>query len=413
MGKGLLVRVATVGCRLNQAESDCLRGWLQTQGATLSADDTLVPDVYYVNTCAVTANAERRSLAVIRAACRLRPKPRGIVLGCLAARAPALVRAIPGVDQVLSTSAKCKLLSGTVPLPARSRALLKVQDGCDRTCSYCIVRLLRGKPVSVPPEQVLNQFKQLLSSGYQEIVLTGLNLGSYQHGRTDLAGLLAQLLRVPGRFRLRLTSIEPDLWNDELLTLIADPKICAHFHLPLQAGDDPLLQRMNRRYLTSDYARLLRKILAVKPDACLGADLLVGFPGEDESSFERTRRFLDSTPLHYLHIFPYSPRPKTPSYTAGDPIPAGVKQQRVHTLRQWSEKRRRLYAARFFGTVREAVLEPGGKALTDNYLRITYSNRPPNCPPGALVKVLLHNEQNGTITGTILTEQDPLGGEKI
>lgn len=390
MVQGLTACVTTVGCRLNQADSDALRGYLHNQGVKLVNKDTVVPDIYFINTCAVTANAERSSLALVRTVCRLQPKPRVVVFGCLATRAPELVKSVPGVDEVWTGEEKNRRIDGHTPLSVRSRALLKVQDGCDRTCSYCIVRNLRGRPVSVPPELVHHQFEQLLDRGYQEIVLTGLNLACYESGGMHLAELIHQLLKKPGNFRLRLASIEPDLFTDELISLIAHPKICAHFHIPLQSGDDRILKQMSRPYRTVDYAHLLKKIKAVKPDAGLGCDVIVGFPEEDEASFNRTCQFLNTVPVTYLHVFPYSPRPGTPAFSYGDPVPKSVKIERVKRLRRWSEEQRRLYAQRFSGVVREAILEPDGHALTDNYLRVVCPNVPKSYRAGTLVKVALH-----------------------
>jgi threonylcarbamoyladenosine tRNA methylthiotransferase MtaB len=404
MFNGLTFHISTVGCRLNQAESDALRGYLLKQGAKPVDFETRTPDLLFINTCAVTATAERTSLTFIRAGSALKPKPRLIILGCLVARTPELIAAIPGVDEYWPSELKNRILAGQTPVPARSRALLKVQDGCDHTCAYCIVRKLRGAPISIPPEQVLDQFEQLLNSGYQEIVLTGLNLGLYQSTGTNLARLIKKLLKKPGNFRLRLASIEPDLFTDELLALLPDPKICAHFHIPLQSGDDLLLKQMGRNYTTSDYARLLEKILTLRPDACLGADIITGFPGEDEPSFNRTCQFLNSIPFTYLHVFPYSPRPDTPAFKSGDPIPKPVKKQRVKILRHFSENRRRQYARKFAGTRRYAILEPDGQALTDNYLRLTCPNVPRFCRAGALVPLLI-NLAGEKLIGTIEEEK--------
>ena len=377
----MTVAVFTVGCRLNQAESDCLRGRLLSSGADIvpgwgclpymSPDGDACPTSIYINTCAVTRSAERSSLALIRQACRLKPKPKVVVLGCLAQSAPERVRAIAGVDEVWSNQQKQVLIDRVCPVPSRSRALLKVQDGCDRGCAFCLPSRLRGAPVSVPINLVVEQFDRLLLSGFQEVVLTGLNLCRYQSEGKGLAGLLSALLKRPGRFRIRLASLEPDLIDDELIALFADPKICAHFHLPLQSADEKILFRMGRCYTVNDYARRLEQLLRVKPDACIGADVIVGFPGEDDASFARTYDFLLASAVSYLHVFPYSLRPGTPAFQFGDPVPREKKAERVRKLRQLSEEKRLKYARRFCGQVREAVSEPGARALTDNYLRLS------------------------------------------
>lgn len=307
---------------------------------------------------------------MIRRVCRLRPKPRVVVLGCLAEKALERLREIPGVDEIWNNEHKQQLLLGQSPAPARSRALLKVQDGCDRHCGYCLVSHLRGNPVSLPMPQVLQQFEDLIAAGFQEIVLTGLNLGRYESNGIDLAGLLTTLLKKPGNFRIRLSSLEPDLFNERLVDVIADPKVCAHFHIPLQSGDDRILSMMGRCYTVNSYERLLMGIIRTKPDACIGTDVIVGFPGEDDESFDQTKRFLSVTGVNYLHVFPYSLRLGTPAARFGDPVSQQKKAERVSILRKLSQKKRVEYARRFCGQVRGAILEPDAKALTDNYLRL-------------------------------------------
>ncbi len=361
--------VLTIGCRLNQAESDCLRARLSQMGVQLVSEPARA-DTVFINTCTVTAQADRSCRALIRRVCRLAPKPRVVVLGCLAERIAAQLSEIPGVDEVWDNRRKQAEISGFCPFPVRSRALLKVQDGCDQGCSYCVVSRLRGEPVSLPISRVRDDFQRLIAAGFFEVVLTGLNLGMYNDDGDGLGRLLRALLEEPGRFRIRLASIEPDRFDDELLAVLGDARVCAHFHIPLQSGDEKLLKAMGRRYVPADYARLLERILRIKPEANIGADVIVGFPGEDESSFRQTLDFLRSVPVNYLHVFPYSPRPGTPAFASQDPIPREVKSERVAELRRFSGERKREYARRFVGSLREAVLEPGGKAVTDNYLRV-------------------------------------------
>lgn len=378
--------VLTVGCRLNQAESDCLRGRLTAQGIKVLSAECRVPseivDIIFINTCTVTSNADRTSLALVREASRLSPKPRLVVLGCLAERAGKEIAAIPGVDEVWNNQRKQREIAGICPVSGRSRALLKVQDGCDQHCSYCVVASCRGRPVSVPVAEVVTQFDQLIARGFQEIVLTGLNLGKYQDGKKRLGGLLAALLARPGRFRIRLASLEPEGFDEELVAVIADPRICAHFHIPLQSGDNRSLQAMGRNYTTRQYGNLIDRLLKVKPDVNIGADVIVGFPGEDDNSFQQTRRFLESIPITYLHVFPYSPRPNTLAERWGAPVSKAVKERRVSELRLFSQRRREDYRRRFVGTVREAILEPNARALTDNYLRISVKLVPSSQFPG-------------------------------
>lgn len=360
--------ILTAGCRLNQSESDALRHRLALQGVTI-VESLAEADTVYVNTCTVTAQADRSSTQLIHRASRAELKPRVVVLGCLAERSPGQVRQIDGVSEVWNNAKKQAEIAGIDPAPVRSRAILKVQDGCDGRCSYCVVSGLRGEPRSVPAARVREQFEQLLAKGFHEVVLTGLNLGTYRDGVTTLAGLLEKLLESFRDARIRLASVEPDTFDDTLIAVIADNRVCPHFHIPLQSGDDAVLARMNRRYRTAEFGRMVERILKVRPDANIGTDVIVGFPGESGESFQLTRRFLEETPVGYLHVFPFSPRPGT-EQTCGEPVRPQVARERVGELRAFSDRRRQEYRARFVGTVRPSVVETNHAALTDNYLRL-------------------------------------------
>ncbi len=361
--------ILTVGCRLNQSESDALRHRLALQGVTV-VESLEEAGTVYINTCTVTGQADRSSTQLIRRACRAERKPRVVVLGCLAQRSPEQVGRIAGVTDVWDNDKKQAEIAGVDPTPIRSRAILKVQDGCDRRCSYCVVSGLRGEPRSVPAAKAREQFEQLLARGFHEVVLTGLNLGTYRDGGTALAGLLENLLEVCQNARVRLASVEPDTFDDSLVSVIADGRVCPHFHIPLQSGDDAVLARMNRRYRAADFGRLVEHIIRVSPNANIGTDLIVGFPGETDESFQTTRAFLTRSPVGYLHVFPFSARPGTSQALPGEAVPTQVARERVAELRAFSDSRRQEYQARFVGTVRPAVVETTRTALTDNYLRL-------------------------------------------
>ena len=360
--------ILTAGCRLNQSESDALRHRLALQGVTV-VESLGEADTVYVNTCTVTGQADRSSTQLIRRACRAESRPRVVVLGCLAQRSPEQVGQIAGVTEVWNNARKQAEIAGIDPAPVRSRAILKVQDGCDRRCSYCVVSGLRGEPRSVPVARAREQFEQLLAGGFHEVVLTGLNLGTYRDGGTTLAGLLATLLESCRDARIRFASVEPDTFDDSLVAVIADKRVCPHFHIPLQSGDDAVLVRMNRRYQKDEFGKLVGRIVEARPEANIGTDVIVGFPGESEESFQRTREFLAGTPVGYLHVFPFSPRPGT-EQTGGQPVQPQVVRERVAELRAFSDRRRQEYQARFVGTVRAAIVETTRTALTDNYLRL-------------------------------------------
>jgi threonylcarbamoyladenosine tRNA methylthiotransferase MtaB len=361
--------ILTAGCRLNQSESDALRHRLVLRGVAI-VESPEEADTCYVNTCTVTAHADRSSTQLVRRACRSGRGPRVVVLGCLAERSAEQVRRIPGVSDVWSNERKQAEIAGIDPLPARSRAILKVQDGCNNRCSYCVVSGLRGEARSVPVQELLARFERLIASGFREVVLTGLNLGTYRDGRTTLAGLLAVLLDRCRDARMRLASVEPDKVDDALIALMADHRVCPHFHIPVQSADDAVLAAMNRRYRVADFARLVERVLEARPETNIGTDVIVGFPGETNRSHQTTRRFLTMMPVGYLHVFSYSPRPGTAGACRRGTVAGQVVRGRVAELRALSERCRREYQARFVGTVRQAVIETSRTALTDNYLRL-------------------------------------------
>ncbi len=368
--------ILTAGCRLNQSESDALHARLKAQGIVV-VDNPADAEECYVNTCTVTAAADRSSMQLIHRVCRLRPKPRVVVLGCMVSRDEERIREISGVDDVWTVERKRAELVGFGPLSTRSRAFLKVQDGCDRSCAYCVVTTLRGVPQSQRVDEVVRQLARLLDAGYHEVVLTGLNLGLYHSAGTDLAGLVRRLLASRGRFRLRLGSLEPDTVTPALLDCLADDRVCAHVHLPLQSGDDSVLRRMGRRYDTRGFRTTVESVVRARPDANLGADVITGLPGEDGDSFEATARFLDTLPLGYLHVFTYSPRPGTRASKMDRQVPIRERKERTRQLRLLSTSMRRQYERRFVGSARTAVVESAATALTDNYLRLRLHARPP------------------------------------
>ncbi|MEO0081373.1 MAG: radical SAM protein [candidate division WOR-3 bacterium] len=372
MEVGARANVLTAGCRLNQAESDALRARLIQLGFGL-VGDVRTADFCFVNTCTVTAAADRSSIQLIRRACQPVPRPRVVVLGCLAERAPARVWSIPGVAEVWDNARKQAEIACVCPEPRRSRAFLKVQDGCNRECGYCVVGRLRGRPVSVPTKVVCHQFEQLLARGFQEVVLTGLNLGLYQDDDgTDLAGLVRMMFVQAGRrpVRIRLGSLEPDTVSRAILDLVSDQRMAPHFHLALQSGDDGVLARMERRYDSQAFAALVAELRRVRPDANIGFDVIVGLPAESEVSFSRTVALIDRLAPGYLHVFSYSARPGTPAAGMADVPAAGERRARARLLRERSVRFRQEYSSRFVGTVRSAVVESCATALTDNYLRV-------------------------------------------
>ncbi len=387
------VAILTAGCRLNQAESDALAGRLAAAGHEVVAEPESA-DACYINTCAVTASAERSSVQLVRRVCRQNPKPRVTAIGCLVQRCPEKLEQIPGVDEIWDNERKLGELAG--PLPMRSRPLLKVQDGCAGRCAYCVVAGLRGGPRSVPAGEVLEQARRLAGEGFAEFVLTGLNIGNYQRDGLDLAGLVARLAG-SGPFRLRLGSVEPDTVGDRLVDELAAGHIVPHLHLALQTGDDRLLAAMGRRYDSAGFRALVGRVRQARPDINIGLDVIAGLPGEDAGAFERTRRLLREVEPGYLHVFPYSARPGTRAAAMPGQVAHDEKKRRAEALRRLGEGLRQAYARRFVGSTRPAVVETRQSALTDNYLKLRLA---PQCglAPRGLVDMVI-GEAGGRLTG--------------
>ncbi|MEI7813009.1 MAG: tRNA (N(6)-L-threonylcarbamoyladenosine(37)-C(2))-methylthiotransferase MtaB [Ignavibacteria bacterium] len=329
----------TLGCKLNFSETSAIGRQFLSNGFEI-VDFKEKADVYLINTCTVTDNADKECRQIVRRALRNNPGAFIAVTGCYAQLRGNEIARIDGVDVVLGSNEKFKLFSYidtfekkdlscvyvspteslneingayTSKVSDRTRAFLKVQDGCDYKCSFCTIPLARGKSRSLPAEEVMTNFRTLLDDGYKEIVLTGVNVGDYgKITDTNLYRLLQKLLKIPGDYRIRISSIEPNLLTDDIINLTAEnPKLCHHFHIPLQSGSPDILRLMQRRYLQKDYADLVLKLKEKIPDAGTGADVIVGFPGETEEHFLETYKFLNELPVSYLHVFTYSERPDT------------------------------------------------------------------------------------------------------
>jgi len=422
--------IKTIGCKLNQYDSQAIRGLLERAGY-VSCPFEGQADLYVVNTCTVTAKSDRDSRRYVRQAARRNPRAAVVVTGCYAQREPETLASLPGVSAVVGNEGKWNLPdlldggfhgregleagdAGAQSLepfhgregpeggnvgaqnfePLRVRAFLKIQDGCDERCAYCVVPMVRGRSRSRSPAEILAEARRLIAWGHREIVLVGVHLGAYGAGldgaaTTNLAACVRELLGLPGLGRLRLSSLEPLEVNAEVISLLAgEPKLCRHLHLPLQSGDDAVLRRMNRKYEAAQYRRIVGEIVAAAPGVAVGADVIVGFPGETEEEFRNTGEFIESLPLAYLHVFSYSRRPGTPAACMPDQVPDGVKRQRCRALRALSERKALAFRRQLLGTRQTVVIEKdgGGEAsgLTGNYVRV----RLPNAPPvGSLVEV--------------------------
>ena len=384
-----------------------------------AAGDRTSADLVVLNTCTVTSAADDDVRQAIRRVHRENPLARILVTGCYAQRAPEELAAMPGVEWVVGNSHKTRIADlvsvGAAALPEfetapyhgnifvgdifaqqdflsapvedasgdRTRPNLKIQDGCNNRCSFCIIPFVRGRSRSAPPAEVVAQIRGL-AGRYREIVLSGINLGRW--GREPgsslrLAGLLRRLLAETGVERLRLSSVEPMDFSDDLLGLMAaEPRIAKHVHAPLQSGSDRILRRMHRKYRPRHYADRVLKARTLMPDAAIGADVMVGFPGETEADFAENVQFIDALPFTYLHVFTYSERPGTPAAEAADSVPMDVRKERNRVLRELAAAKNRAFRERMVGRTLSAVtLHEPGAALTENYLKVELSrNREAN-----------------------------------
>ena len=398
------VAIATLGCKTNQFESAAIAEQLAGAGWTVIPFEAGA-DLVVINTCTVTSATDSQSRNLIRRARRLRPACRVVVTGCYAQVDPQTLAAIPGVSLVLGNEEKRDLLQlletggdgiqvadirraaraevATLgSFAERSRAFVQIQNGCDAFCAYCIIPYARGRSRSVPLAQVATQVRELAAAGFPELVLTGIHIGHYGADLappSTLLELLQQLLTEPLLPRLRLGSIEPTELPDRLLDLVAhSPLICPHLHIPLQAGSDSVLRRMNRHYDTAFVRGLLGRVAGTIADVAIGLDVIAGFPGESEAEFEQTCALLRELPISHLHVFPFSRRPGTPAATMPDQVAATVIKERAARLREIGAARAAAFAERFIGREMTVVVEGGGKGeerrgLSGNYLNVRFS----------------------------------------
>ncbi len=363
-----------------------------------------------VTTCTVTEPADRTSVSLIRRLRRKYPEAEIRITGCGAESIPERLSSLPGVTKLIGYNEKESLIgglrygkNGDISSISRNRAFLKIGDGCDRRCAYCIVSRIRGPLKSRTAPDILAELHVLADEGFGEAVLVALNLGLWGRERGEtLAGLLA---RIEGEKealpRIRLTSLEPDTVDDQLIEIVAESRrVCPHLHIPLQSGDDEILRRMNRPYGTSDFARLVDRVLARVPDASIGTDIIASVPGENQESFSRTLEFVRSMPFAYLHAFTYSPRPGTPM---AEGKRSSGSRERTTILRQVSAKKSLEYKRRFIGKERKAVVLSRTRVLTDNYIDI---HIPPTAlPVRSLARVTITDANEKETMGRLETKR--------
>ncbi|MCF7803041.1 MAG: tRNA (N(6)-L-threonylcarbamoyladenosine(37)-C(2))-methylthiotransferase MtaB [Candidatus Marinimicrobia bacterium] len=434
----------TFGCKLNQSETSTIAHQFDEHGYEIvDIDDPA--DLYVINTCTVTHKADSKARSQIRRALRISPEAFVAVVGCYAEHNPDEIASIDGVDLILGAEEKFKLLDmlsneskgenvwqknptpevmlacdagdyrsmesvPTLEMEGKTRIFLKIQDGCDYNCSFCIIPSVRGSGRSLPLSQVVDQAQQIAENGYKEIVLTGVNTGTYlDDDGNQLIDVLDRLSTLPGLERIRLSSVEPDRMTDDMLQLIAErPKICMHLHLPLQNGSDRILKKMRRRYQTKRYRDVVERAFALMPNAGLGADVMVGFPGETDDDFAETCELIESLPFSYLHVFTYSQRMGTDAADMENQVDPQTHQRRSFVLRQLSKRKRREFLDKQVGTVRDVLLEPGdGETYLDgwtgNYARVRIPYQPELI--NELLPVQLTERDGDYLKGNVIREQ--------
>jgi len=384
------VYLTTLGCKLNQSEIEEWARRLAAAGCHIVTGPATA-DVCIVNTCTVTHVAARKSRQLVRRCARANPHAQLVVTGCFAEIEPDELAGLPGVGLVLGTTDKERLtetvaerwgVSLTEPGPEmpnqpslRTRALVKIQDGCNNACAYCVVRVARGWERSRSLQDVLNEVLARQAEGYQEIVLTGVNIGAYGRGRGEtLARLVSAILEVSQLPRLRLSSIEPWDLSPDLLRLWESPRLCPHLHLPLQSGCDATLRRMNRRCSTAKYRDLVSHAREGIPDLAVTTDVIVGFPGETDDEFAVSAQFVAEMDFARIHVFPFSPRPGTSAALMLQQVPAPIKKGRAKRMRTMAAASGRAFRARFIGRTTDVLWETREgdtwSGLTGSYIRV-------------------------------------------
>ncbi len=397
----------TLGCKLNFSETSTIARDFQNEGFE-RVDFEEIADIYVINTCSVTDNADKQFKQIVKKAMKLNDKAFVAAVGCYAQLKPEELAAVDGVDLVLGATEKFKITDyindlskndmgevhsceieeadfyvGSYSIGDRTRAFLKVQDGCDYKCTYCTIPLARGISRSDALENVLKNAKEISEQGIKEIVLTGVNIGDYgkgefgnkKHEHTFL-DLVKALDEVEGIERLRISSIEPNLLKNETIEFVSKSRtFVPHFHIPLQSGSNDILKKMKRRYLREVYTERVAKIREVMPHACIGVDVIVGFPGETDEHFLETYHFLNDLDISYLHVFTYSERDNTEAVELDGVVPMNVRSKRSKMLRGLSVKKRRAFYESQIGTNRTVLFESENKegyihGFTENYVKV-------------------------------------------
>ena len=431
----------TLGCKLNFSETSTIARTFINEGFH-RVDFEEVADIYVINTCSVTENADKQFKQVVKKAMKLNDKAFVAAVGCYAQLKPEELAAVDGVDLVLGATEKFKITDyindlskndmgevhsceieeadfyvGSYSIGDRTRAFLKVQDGCDYKCTYCTIPLARGISRSDALENVLKNASDISKQGIKEIVLTGVNIGDYGKGEFGnkkhehtFFDLVQALDKVEGIERLRISSIEPNLLRNETIEFVSQSRtFVPHFHIPLQSGSNDVLRKMKRRYLREVYAERVNKIRTLMPSACIGVDVIVGFPGESDANFLETYEFLNELNISYLHVFTYSERDNTEAAKMDEVVPVNVRNKRSKMLRGLSVKKRRAFYESQIGTERKVLFESENKegyiyGFTENYVKVKTPWNPELFNTLQEV-VLTHIDEDGTVRVEFLKKE--------
>lgn len=406
------ISVLTLGCKVNQAESFLIEGALKSVGHSI-VNISEKPDICIINTCTVTSKSDYQSRQLIRRAHRV--GARVFVTGCYSELNRENVKSMEGVEEIVDNDNKLSIInrltgkniSSSLYFSAerRSRLFIKIQDGCNSSCSYCVIPKARGVSKSVNPEEVIQQVSKAVSSGYNEIVLTGIHLGTYGHDlkpKVTLSSLLVTLLKKTKISRIRLSSLEVREIDDELVEIFSDKRLCNHLHIPLQSGDDNILKSMNRLYNSRQFSFKIEDICKRVPNIAIGTDIIVGFPGEGEAEFQNTYNLLEILPITFIHIFPFSPRTDTKALKMHDNTPFPVKKKWASALEALNKGKKIEYMTKQVGKTLDVLIEENRSdgacyGTSSNYLKIlipskTYSR-------GSLVCARIEGLQEGQLVG--------------
>lgn len=432
------VSFLTLGCKVNQYDSDAMRTIFLQQGYKAVKEEEEA-DVYVINTCSVTSIGDRKSRQMVRKIRRKHPQAVIAVAGCYAQIAPEIFEAMGDIDVIVGAQNRSKIVEYVEQAQkkektinavkdimsvtefenlyvdaegeTKTRAFIKVQEGCDNYCTFCIIPFARGKLKSRKQKDAVEEIRRLVAKGYREIVLTGIHLGNYGrdlHDGTSLATLVEELLRIPNLLRIRMGSIESVELSDDLINLIKDePRVCRHLHLPIQSGSDAVLRRMNRHYRLPEYKKLISELREKIPGLALTTDLIVGFPGETEENFMETLETLRELRFSAIHVFPYSQRTGTPAAVFPNQVPGDIKKDRVHRVQELEKEISKEYRKTFLQKTVHVLIEEEKngyfEGLSDEYIRVSITDK--NVEKGRLYSVYVENLTEDGLIGRVQEEE--------